>query len=55
MANAIKINKKNMIKIDENDKITIKLQLLRSMSAKLDGEKDLHQLKKGSEKMIQLV
>ena len=32
--NPTKINKKNVIKIDENSKITIKLQLLRSMSVK---------------------
>ena len=32
--NPTKINKKNVIKIDENGKITIKPQLLRSMSAK---------------------
>ena len=29
-----KINKKNVIKIDENGKLTIKPQLLRSMSAR---------------------
>jgi len=32
--NPTKINKKNVIKIDENEKITMKPQLLRSMSAK---------------------
>jgi len=32
--NPTKINKKNVIKIDENGKITIKPQLLRSMSAR---------------------
>ena len=30
----IKINKKNVITIDKNDKITIKTQLLRSMRAR---------------------
>ena len=33
-ANPTKINKKNVIEIDENGKITIKPQLLRSMSAR---------------------
>ena len=33
-ANPTKINKKNIIKIDEEGKITIKPQLLRSMSAR---------------------
>jgi len=33
-ANSTKINKKNVIKIDENEKITIKPQLLRSMSVR---------------------
>ena len=33
-ANSTKINKKNVIKIDENEKITIKPQLLRSISAR---------------------
>ena len=33
-ANPTKINKKNVIKIDENDKITIKPQLLRNMNAR---------------------
>ena len=33
-ANPTKINKKNIIKIDENEKFTIKPQLLRSMSAR---------------------
>jgi len=32
--NPTKINKKNVIKIDENEKITIKPQLLRSMNAR---------------------
>ena len=32
-ANPTKINKKNITKIDENGKITIKPQLLRSISA----------------------
>ena len=32
--NPTKIHKKNVIKIDENGKITIKPQLLRSMSAR---------------------
>jgi len=41
-ANPIKINKKNIIKIDEEDKITIKPQLLRSMSTRSDwGEGSL--------------
>ena len=35
-ANPTKINKKNIIKIDEKGKITIKPQLLRSMSTRLD-------------------
>ena len=33
-ANPMKITKKNVIKIDENSKITIKSQLLRSMSTR---------------------
>jgi len=33
-ANPTKINKKNVIEIDENGKITIKPQLLRSMSVR---------------------
>ena len=37
-ANPTKINKKNVIKIDEEGKITIKPPLLRSMSTKLDCE-----------------
>jgi len=37
-ANPTKINKKNIIKIDEEGKITIKPQLLRSMSTRLDWE-----------------
>ena len=41
-ANPSKMNKKNKIKIDEEGKITIKLQLLRSMSGRLDWGKDLH-------------
>ena len=36
--NPTKINKKNIIKIEENGKITIKPQLLRSMSARSDWE-----------------
>jgi len=40
--NPTKINKKNVIKINENKKITIKSQLLRSMSAKSEwGEGSL--------------
>ena len=40
--NPTKINKKNIIKIDEEGKITIKPQLLRSMSTMLDwGEGSL--------------
>ena len=35
-ANPTKINKKNVIKINENGKITIKPQLLKSMSARSD-------------------
>jgi len=34
--NPTKINKKNIIKIDENGKITIKPQLLKSMSARIE-------------------
>ena len=34
--NPTKINKKNVIKIDESGKITIKPQVLRSMSARSD-------------------
>jgi len=41
-ANPTKINKKNVIKIDENSKITIKPQLLRNMSARSEWEKILH-------------
>ena len=37
-ANSTKINNKNIIKIDEEGKITIKLQLLRSMSTRSDWE-----------------
>jgi len=33
-ANSQKINEKNVIKIDENGKITIKPQILRSMSTR---------------------
>ena len=33
-ADPTKINKKNVIKIDKNEKITIKPQLLRSMNAR---------------------
>ena len=55
IANPTKINKKNVIKIDENSKITIKPQLLRSMNARLEWEKGLHQQKKSLKKMIQLV
>ena len=35
-ANPTKINKKNIMKIDEEGKISIKLQLLRSMSTRSD-------------------
>ena len=35
-ANPTKINKKNVIKIDEEGKITIRPQLLRSMSTRSD-------------------
>ena len=35
-ANPTKINKKNVIKIDEDEKITIKPQLLRSTSTRSD-------------------
>jgi len=38
--NATKISKKNVIKIDENGKITIKPQLLRSMSARSEWGED---------------
>ena len=44
--NPTKINKKNVIKIDENGKITIKPQLLRSMSVKAEWEKVRLQQKK---------
>ena len=36
LAKPTKINKKNIIKIDENEKITIKSQLLRSISVRLE-------------------
>ena len=41
-ANPTRINKKNMIKIDENGKITIKPQLFRSLSARSNWKKDIH-------------
>ena len=44
--NPTKINKKNVIKIDEDGKITIKPQLLRSMSTRSEWEKVRLQLKK---------
>ena len=53
-ANPTKINKKNVIKIDENDKITIKSQLLKSMSARSEWGEGLHEEKKSLKKMIQL-
>ena len=34
----MKINKKNVMKIEENEKITIKLQLLRSISTRSEWE-----------------
>ena len=37
--NRTKINKKNVIKIDENSELIIKLQLLRSMSARSKWKK----------------
>ena len=52
--NPIKIYKRNIIKIDEEGKITIKHQLLRNMTTKSDWEKDLHQLKKSLKRMTQL-
>ena len=51
-ANPIKINKKNVIKIDENSKITIKIQLLGSKSSRSERKKALHQLKKNLNKII---
>jgi len=49
----MKINKKNVIKIDENGKITIKSQLLRSMSTRSEWEKVYRQQKKILKKMTQ--
>ena len=37
-ANPTNVNKKNSIKVDKNRKITIKLKLLRSISARLEWE-----------------
>ena len=52
--NPTKINKKNVIKIDEESKITIKPKLLRSMSTRSDWEEGSYQLNKSLKKMIQL-
>ena len=54
-ANPTKTNKKSVIKINENGKIIIKPQLLRSMSTRSEWEKDLQLLKEKLKKMIQLV
>ena len=45
-ANPTKINKKNVIKIDENGKITIQPQLLRSMSTRSEWGEGLSSIKK---------
>ena len=49
--NPTRINKKNIIKINENDKIIIKPQLLRGIRAR-NKEKDLQLLKKRLKKTI---
>jgi len=53
-ADPAKINKKNVIKIDEEEKLTIKSQLLRSISTKSDWGEGFHPLKKSVRKMMQL-
>jgi len=52
-SNPTKISKKNVIKIDENGKITIKPQLFRSMVQDQNGKKVHHQQKKILKKMTQ--